>query len=127
MVLKISKSVVSVDWLFKNLDRQNLIIFDATIPKVTAKKEVSSDEKQQIKGAFFFDIQKTFSDESAPFPNTILSAKAYEEKAQQLGINKDSCIVVYDDLFFAKSLVDVSINGFYKYCCFRWRISCLEF
>jgi thiosulfate/3-mercaptopyruvate sulfurtransferase len=98
MVLKISKSVVSVDWLFKNLDSQNLIIFDATIPKVTAKKEVSSDEKQQIKGAFFFDIQKTFSDESAPFPNTILSAKAYEEKAQQLGINKDSCIVVYDDL-----------------------------
>jgi thiosulfate/3-mercaptopyruvate sulfurtransferase len=98
MVLKISKSVVSVDWLFKNLDSQNLIIFDATIPKVTAKKEVSSDEKQQIKGAFFFDIQKTFSDESAPFPNTVLSAKAYEEKAQQLGINQDSCIVVYDDL-----------------------------
>lgn len=98
MVSRISKSVVSVDWLFKSLDSQNLIIFDATIPKVTAKKEVSSDEKQQIKGAIFFDIQKTFSDENASFPNTVLSAKAFEEKAQQLGISKDSCIVVYDDL-----------------------------
>jgi thiosulfate/3-mercaptopyruvate sulfurtransferase len=98
MVLKLSKSVVSVDWLFRNLDSQNLIIFDATIPKVSGKKEVSSDEKQQIKDAIFFDIQKTFSDESAPFPNTVLSAKAFEGKAQQLGISKDSCIVVYDDL-----------------------------
>ena len=98
MGLKINKPVVSVDWLFRNLDSQNLIIFDATIPKVTAKKEVSSDEKQQIKGAFFFDIQKTFSDENAAFPNTVLSAKAFEEKAQQIGISKDSCIVVYDDL-----------------------------
>tara|TARA_R110001592_G_scaffold266_3_gene1475 strand:- start:4675 stop:5523 length:849 start_codon:yes stop_codon:yes gene_type:complete len=98
MFLKISKPVVSVDWLSRNLDSQNLIIFDATIPKVTAKKEVSSDEKQQIKGAFFFDIQKTFSDENAPFPNTVLSAKSFEKKAQQLGICKDSCIVVYDDL-----------------------------
>jgi thiosulfate/3-mercaptopyruvate sulfurtransferase len=84
--------------LFKNLDNQKLIIVDATIPKVTAIKEVSSDEKEQIKGAFFFDIQKTFSDENAPFPNTVLSSKAFEEKAQQLGINQDSCIVVYDDL-----------------------------
>jgi thiosulfate/3-mercaptopyruvate sulfurtransferase len=83
--------------LFKNLDIKSYY-FDATIPKVTAKKEVSSDEKQQIKGAFFFDIQKTFSDESAPFPNTVLSTKAFEEKSQQLGINQDSCIVVYDDL-----------------------------
>lgn len=99
MVLKINKPIVSVDWLFKNLNNENLIILDATIPKVTAKKEaISSDEKQQIKGAVFFDIQKTFSDENAPFPNTVLSAKEFEKSAQELGINNNSCIVVYDDL-----------------------------
>lgn len=99
MNLKIDKPFVSVDWLFKNLNNQHLIILDATIPKVTAKKEViSSDEKQQIKGAIFIDIQKTFSDENAPYPNTILSPKEFELKAQNLGINKDSSIVVYDDL-----------------------------
>jgi thiosulfate/3-mercaptopyruvate sulfurtransferase len=98
MSLKINKPLVSVDWLFKNLNSENLIILDVTIPKVTDKKEVSLDEKHQIKGALFFDIQKTFSDENASFPNTVLSAKTFEVKAQQLGINQDSCIVVYDDL-----------------------------
>jgi thiosulfate/3-mercaptopyruvate sulfurtransferase len=98
MTSKINKPLVSVDWLFKNLNSENLIIFDATIAKVTGKKEVSSDEKKQIKGTIFFDIQKTFSDENAPFPNTVLSAKNFEAKAQELGVNKDSCIVVYDDL-----------------------------
>ena len=99
MNLKINKSVVSVDWLFANLNNEHLLIFDATIPKVTAKNEaVTSDEKQQIIGAQFFDIQKSFSDEKAPFPNTVLSSKEFELKAQELGIKNDSCIVVYDDL-----------------------------
>jgi thiosulfate/3-mercaptopyruvate sulfurtransferase len=99
MFLKINKPIVSVDWLFKNLNNKNLIVLDATIPKATAKKDaISSDEKELIKGAIFFDIQKIFSDESAPFPNTILSAKVFEKKAQELGVNNDSCIIVYDDL-----------------------------
>lgn len=99
MTLKINKSIVSVDWLFENLNNEHLLIFDATIPKVTAKKEeISMDEKQQIVGATFFDIQKLFSDENAAFPNTVLSAKEFEIKAQQLGVQNESCIVVYDDL-----------------------------
>lgn len=99
MTLKINKSVVSAEWLFANLNNEHLLIFDATIPKVTAKNEaISSDEKQQIKGAIFFDIQKLFSDEKAPFPNTVLSAKEFELKAQEIGVHNESCIVVYDDL-----------------------------
>lgn len=99
MGLKINKPIVSVDWLFKNLNNENLIVLDATIPKVTAKKEtISSDKKDQIKDAIFFDIQKIFSDQNAPFPNTILSANVFEKKARELGINYDSCIIVYDDI-----------------------------
>lgn len=98
MSLKINTPLVSVDWLFSNLENENLIIFDATIPKVTSKNDDLIEEKHQIKSAIFFDIQNTFSDVSAPFPNTILSPKEFEEKAQELGINNHSCIVVYDDL-----------------------------
>ena len=99
MSLKISKPLVSVDWLFNNLENENIIILDATIPKVTAKKgESSTDDKTQIKGAIFFDIKRVFSDVNAAFPNTVLSPKEFEERAQKLGINKDSCIIVYDDL-----------------------------
>ena len=96
MNLKVTTPVVSVAWLKENLEAENLIVLDGTIPKVGKQKENLIVEKQQIKGARFFDIKKVFSDQKATYPNTILSAKAFQEKAQDLGINKDSCIVVYD-------------------------------
>jgi thiosulfate/3-mercaptopyruvate sulfurtransferase len=99
MSLKITKPIVSVDWLLSNLENEQLIILDCTIPKATAKSTASvSDDKKQIKGAVFFDIKKTFSDVKAKFSNTILSPEAFEEKSQTLGINNDSIIVCYDDL-----------------------------
>ena len=91
------KPLVSVEWLYSNLENNKLIILDATIPKVTAKTE-TIEVKEQIKGAIYFDIKKKFSDVSAPFPNTILSPHKFEEKAQELGVNQDSLLVVYDDL-----------------------------
>ena len=99
MSLKITKPIVSVDWLHSNLGNQKLIILDCTIPKVTAKSRKSiSEDKKQIRGAIFFDIKKIFSDVNAPFPNTILSPQEFEKKSQNLGINIDSTIVCYDDL-----------------------------
>lgn len=98
MSLKIEKPVVSSEWLFNHLEHENLIVLDATLPKVTALKKEVIPKKYQIKNAVFFDIKKVFSDVKAPFPNTVLSAKEFEVKAQNLGINNNSFIVVYDDL-----------------------------
>jgi len=97
MALEITQPIVSVDWLNNHLGDKNLIILDCTIPKVTAKSTFKVD-KEQIKGAIFFDIKNVFSDKKAPFPNTILPADEFENKAQELGINQDSIIVCYDDL-----------------------------
>lgn len=99
MPLKMNTPLVSVDWLKNHLDNKNIIILDCTIPKVTANKnDAASDVKERIKGALFFDIKNIFSDKSAEFPNTVLTPKEFEQKAQDLGINKDSAIVCYDDL-----------------------------
>ncbi|WP_341220604.1 sulfurtransferase [Polaribacter atrinae] len=99
MSLKVTKPIVSVNWLQKNLENKNLIILDCTIPKVTEKSNThNSDEKLQVKGALFFDIKNIFSDTTAPFPNTILTPKEFEVKAQEIGVYKDSIIVCYDDL-----------------------------
>lgn len=97
--MKINKPLVSVDWLNKNLDDQNIIILDATLPKITANKSENLDgEKLQIKGARFFDIKNVFSKEDGPFPNTVLSPDDFQVRARNLGINSNSCIIVYDDL-----------------------------
>jgi thiosulfate/3-mercaptopyruvate sulfurtransferase len=99
MYLRITKPIVSVDWLQSKLGNENLFILDCTIPKVTANSSsVLLDEKRQIKGAIFVDIKNTFSLSNAAFPNTALSAKEFEEKAKDLGINNESIIICYDDL-----------------------------
>ncbi|WP_397446615.1 sulfurtransferase [Polaribacter sp. R77954] len=98
MALKTLNPIVSADWLYKHLNDESLIILDATLPKVTSKNDVKVDEKIRIKNAVFFDIKNVFSDTNAPFPNTVLSAIEFEKKAQDLGIQTNSCIVVYDDL-----------------------------
>tara|TARA_R110002072_G_scaffold232251_2_gene389576 strand:- start:21 stop:866 length:846 start_codon:yes stop_codon:yes gene_type:complete len=98
MSLKLNTPLISVDWLLSNLENEQLIILDATIPKVTSKTNKILEETHQIKNARFFDIQSVFSDVHAPYPNTVLSPEEFEVKAQKLGINNTSCIVVYDDL-----------------------------
>ena len=98
MSLKIPSPKVKAKWLYHHLEDENLIIFNATIPKVTDKENLSLKENYKIKGAVFFDIKNTFSDKEAAFPNTILSPEKFQDKAQEIGVNNNSCIIVYDEL-----------------------------
>ena len=95
MSLRITSPIVSTAWLNENLSANNLIVLDGTIPKVGKKNTIVAEPKQ-IKGTRFFDIKKVFSDQDATYPNTILSPEDFQERARELGINNDSCIVVYD-------------------------------
>ncbi len=97
MSLKITKPLVTVDWLYKHLNDTNLIVLDCTIPKVT-DVAITDKEKNRVKGALFFDLKTTFSDQNASLPNTVLSAEVFETKARELGINNNSTIICYDDL-----------------------------
>ncbi|WP_428742672.1 sulfurtransferase [Tenacibaculum sp.] len=97
MMLKVTTPLVSVEWLQENLEAENLIILDATIPKVGGAIDITK-EKQQIKNAVFFDLKNVFLDVKGEYPNTIPSKEHFEEQVQKLGVNNDSCVVVYDDL-----------------------------
>ena len=96
MSLKVPSALVSVDWLHNNLNQDDLLILNGTIPKVSGKRADEIDDIQ-IENALFFDIKNTFSETEALFPNTALDAKTFQEKAQQLGVKQNSCIVVYDE------------------------------
>lgn len=95
MNIQLSNPIVTTDWLHEHLNAANLVILNGTIPKVVGS---STLETQQIPKARFFDIKKVFSVLNAPFPNTMLDVATFTQKAQELGINKDSAIVVYDEL-----------------------------
>lgn len=97
MKLKVTSPIVSVDWLNDNRNANNLIVLDATIKKVGSIKD-KTKEKLRIPNAIFFDLKNIFLDKNAEFPNTIPRKEYFEEQVQNLGINNDTCIVVYDDL-----------------------------
>lgn len=88
--------LVSVDWLKAHLETPNLVILNASIPKVTDTSN-SFSEALLIPNTRFFDIKHKFSDVVAPFPSTFPSEAQFTREAQLLGIHKDSLIVVYDD------------------------------
>ena len=96
-MLQVPNALVSVDWLSENIDANNLIVLNGTIPKVTVKKELDKQDSHQIKGSIFFDIKNQFSDTNAEFPNTVLSTEVFENKVQEISVNQNSCIVVYDE------------------------------
>lgn len=94
--IKTPSPIVTAEWLNKHCKADNLLIFDATIPKVGSISE-ENQPKEQIPNAIFFDIKNEFSEVNSKYPNTILHPEEFEFKAQNLGVHKNSCIVVYDD------------------------------
>ena len=95
--IQLKGPLVQVQWLAQNLKHKNVVILDATLPKAVAGDSDGGISIHRIPGARFFDIKNTFSITTAPFPNTRIDGASFNEKARQLGINKDSLIVVYDD------------------------------
>lgn len=93
--LKITNPLVSVEWLFENQSASNLVILDATIPKV-GHTLLDLNKEEGIIDALFFDIKNVFSKKNAPFPNTILSPDIFEQEVRKLGVNSDAAIVIYD-------------------------------
>ncbi|MFC0605611.1 sulfurtransferase [Winogradskyella pulchriflava] len=89
--ISLYNSLVSVEWLNAHIDTSSIIVLDATINKTIDTSAL------RISKARFFDIKKKFSDIYAPFPSTLPSVEQFQKEAQNLGINNDSIIIVYDD------------------------------
>ena len=93
------QQLISCTDLHAILDRQDVIVLDASIPPVGKMKAPShSWPDYTIAKSRRFDLNKHFSDHSSDLPHTMPSAEHFEQAAQALGINQQSQIVVYDDL-----------------------------
>lgn len=89
--------LVSTTWLFENLENPNLVILDAS-PKENKSNLIPEFTNIQIKGALKFDMEMVFLDKENPIPNMIPNERYFEAECRKLGINKNSFIVVYDNL-----------------------------
>jgi thiosulfate/3-mercaptopyruvate sulfurtransferase len=88
--------LVSVAWLAEHLDDPNVRIVDSTLHLPTAGRDAAKEyEAGHIPGAVFADIG-WLSDESAPFPHTLLGPEAFAQRMGALGISNETNVVVYD-------------------------------
>jgi thiosulfate/3-mercaptopyruvate sulfurtransferase len=91
-------SLVTTEWLEKNLSNKDIKILDCSWHMPNTKR-IGSEEflREHIPGSIFFDIDK-FSDPLGKFPHTIPSAKLFEKLTSELGIKNTDHIIAYDSL-----------------------------
>ncbi|MEJ1223436.1 sulfurtransferase [Sediminicola sp. 1XM1-17] len=90
-------SLVSTAWLKNHLNDPKLIILDASMSE--NKSGPNSDiGNVRIPKARFFDLKNSFSDKNNSLPNMLPDEASFTVACQNLGIDADSQIVVYDNL-----------------------------
>jgi thiosulfate/3-mercaptopyruvate sulfurtransferase len=89
--------LVSTDWLAGELGKPDLRIVDASLfLPGTPRDPLTEFEAAHIPGATFLDLP-TLADADDPRPGMLPSDDVMTERCQQLGIDADSRIIVYDN------------------------------
>ena len=98
-------SLVSTEWLAKNLDAPDLVILDCTV-LVTQGEDGSMQnhsgwenyKQGHIPGAGFADLTTDLSDKNAPLEFTLPSVEEFARTMGMLGVGDTSRVVLYDNL-----------------------------
>ena len=99
-MLDLNSSLIDTDWLAANLNEPDLIVLDASVPPVVPGY-VSYNRNghfSAIPGARRFDYDQVICKPRSSLPHMMPSSQLFQEEVRKLGVNKDSAIVVYDDV-----------------------------
>ena len=88
--------LVDVQWLKANQSNPKLIIIESRMKPVNASEDWESNFK--ITNAIQMDINVDFSILDTDLPHMMPSESYFENAAQQIGVNLDSILVVYDQV-----------------------------
>jgi thiosulfate/3-mercaptopyruvate sulfurtransferase len=96
MALDLPTPLVSTAWLAEQLGAPDLRVVDATWHMASAGRNARAEYAAgHIPGAVFADID-ALSDESAPYPHTMLAPDVFASRVGALGLGSEHAIVVYD-------------------------------
>jgi len=88
--------LVSTDWLAAHIDRQDVVIIDATWFMPGTPRDARAEYvERHIPGAVFFDIDQV-SDHNTDLPHMLASPADFAVVARRLGVDATSTVVVYD-------------------------------
>ena len=90
-------SLVSTEWLARNLDEPDLAIVDSSAFMPNDGRDGRSEFlNAHIPGARFLDINQV-ADRTKPTPHMLPSASEFGQAMTELGVGRDDRIVVYDN------------------------------
>ncbi len=90
-------SLVSTQWLARELDTDDVVILDATMHLPDVPRKAHEEFLiSHIPGALFLDLA-SFVDFDADTPKAIPNAEQFAQRMGQLGIRPGSRVVLYDD------------------------------
>ncbi|MCH2044472.1 MAG: sulfurtransferase [Saprospiraceae bacterium] len=90
------KNLVSVEWLQDHLNDKNLVLLNASLAKPAQVDDAPATNQPMIPNTRLFDLKGKFADKTSSFPNTVPTPTQFEQECQNLGINQNSKIVVFD-------------------------------
>ena len=94
--IRLTDSIVSVQWLAENLGAENLVIFDASMKPVFPVANPAPETPTYIPGSLRFDFDEVLTDHNTSLPHMLPGAEFFEAEMQKMGVNQDSAIVTYD-------------------------------
>jgi len=98
-LLTLPSDLISAEWLAKNINNERLILLDASWFMPTLKRDGKAEwQLGTIAGAHYFDFDKEICDTQSRLPHMMPSANKFQQALQELGINQNSAIVVFDRL-----------------------------
>lgn len=99
-MLQLPSPLVDTNWLKQHLADEELVVLDASVPPVVpGYVSINNDSSfSAIPGARRFDYDKKICAPNSSLPHMMPAAELFQQEAQNLGINKNSVIVVYDDV-----------------------------
>ena len=98
-LLELPDSLVSVEWLYENLDHPRLIIFDGSWHMPATQRDAYEEWRhERIPGARFFDFDQKICQANSKLPHMMPEAQTFTQEVQKLGLNEDSLVVIYDTM-----------------------------
>ena len=90
-------SLVSTEWLERELGAPDLKVIDATTFLPGSGRDARAEfEKEHIPGAVFLDIEEV-SDSESPFPHMLPPEHKFASRMQSLGARDGNRFIVYDN------------------------------
>ncbi|MGR3812425.1 sulfurtransferase [Jiulongibacter sp. NS-SX5] len=88
--------LVSVEWLSQHIDHPQVKVVESKMKPIGAPDDWESGQK--IPGAVQMDINADFSVLDTHLPHMMPDEAYFSNAAQQIGVNHDSIIIVYDQV-----------------------------